>query len=81
MLYSHPRVAEAAVVGMPDAVYGEDIKAFVVLLPGEQAEEQEILHYCRERLKKFKSPKEVVFMESLPKSLVGKILRKKLRGM
>lgn len=81
VLYSHPKVSEAAVVGMPDAVYGEDIKAFVVLLPGEQAEAQEILHYCRERLKKFKSPKEVVFMESLPKSLMGKILRKELRGM
>ena len=81
VLYSHPKVSEAAVVGVPDAVYGEDIKAFVVLLPGQSAAEEEIIEFCRERLKRFKSPKEVVFLDSLPKSLVGKILRKELRKM
>ncbi len=82
VIYSHPKVSEAAVVGVADAVYGEDIKAFVVLLPGQSAvEEEEIIEFCRERLKRFKSPKEVVFLDSLPKSLVGKILRKELRKM
>ena len=80
-IYSHPKVSEAAVVGVPDEVYGENIKAFVVLLPGREANEEEIIQHCREKLKKFKSPREVVFLESLPKSLVGKILRKELRKM
>ncbi|MCF8024756.1 MAG: hypothetical protein K9K82_04620, partial [Desulfobacteraceae bacterium] len=56
-------------------------KAFVVLLPGQSATEEEIIDFCRERLKRFKSPKDVVFLDSLPKSLVGKILRKELRKM
>lgn len=81
VLYSHPKVSEAAVVGMPDEVYGENIKAFVVLLPGETAGAEEIIEYAQTKLKKFKSPKEVVFLEALPKSLVGKILRKELRKM
>lgn len=81
VIYSHPKVSEAAVVGMPDEVYGEEIKAFVVLLPDQSATEQEIIEHCRAKLKKFKSPKQVVFMDALPKSLVGKILRKELRKM
>ncbi|MBS3809725.1 MAG: long-chain fatty acid--CoA ligase [Desulfobacterales bacterium] len=81
VIYSHPKVSEAAVIGVPDEVYGEDIKAFVVLLPGQSAAEEEIIEHCRSRLKRFKSPREVVFMDSLPKSLVGKILRKELRRM
>lgn len=80
-VYSHPSVSEAAVVGVPDDIYGENIKAFVVLLPGKEASEEEIIAHCREKLKKFKSPSRVVFLESLPKSLVGKILRKELRKM
>jgi long-chain acyl-CoA synthetase len=79
VLHEHPKVSEAAVVGVPDEIYGENIKAFVVLMPGQQASVEEITAHCRERLKAFKSPKEVVFLDSLPKSLVGKILRKELR--
>ncbi len=81
VLYSHPSVNEAAVVGMPDEVYGENIKAFVVLAPGKSATAEEIIAYCQGKLKRFKSPKEVVFLQALPKSLVGKILRKELRKM
>jgi long-chain acyl-CoA synthetase len=81
VLYSHPAVSEAAVVGMPDDVYGEEIKAFVVLLPGKSATKEEIIEHCRAKLKSFKSPKQVVFLDALPKSLVGKILRKELRKM
>jgi len=81
VLYTHPAVSEAAVVGMPDDVYGEEIKAFVVLLPGKSATKEEIIEHCRAKLKSFKSPKQVVFLDALPKSLVGKILRKELRKM
>ncbi|RJQ71433.1 MAG: long-chain fatty acid--CoA ligase [Desulfobacteraceae bacterium] len=81
VLYSHASVAEAAVVGMPDEVYGEDIKAFIVLKPGKSATAEEIIAYCQGKLKRFKSPKEVIFIDALPKNLVGKILRKELRKM
>jgi long-chain acyl-CoA synthetase len=81
VLFAHPKVCEAAVVGVPDDVYGEDIKAFVVIRPGEQATQEEIIDCCRERLKGFKSPREVQFMDALPKNLVGKVLRKDLRVM
>ncbi len=79
VLYTHPKISEAAVIGIPDEVYGENIKAFVVLQPGQTAEPQEVIEYCQAKLKRFKSPKEVEFLEALPKSLVGKILRKELR--
>ncbi|MEE8373438.1 MAG: long-chain fatty acid--CoA ligase [Dehalococcoidia bacterium] len=81
VLFAHPKVSEAAVVGIKDDIYGEDIKAFVVLKPGMQATEAEITEHCKARLKDFKSPKELQFMEALPKNLLGKVLRKELRGM
>src|SRR5690606_7111390 len=81
VLYSHPSISEAAVVGVPDDVYGENIKAFVVLQPGQCATDTEIIEYCQAKLRRFKSPKEVVFLKALPKNLVGKILRKELRKM
>lgn len=81
VLYTHPSVAEAAVVGMPDEVYGEDIKAFVVLKQDKTATVQEIIAHCHDRLKRFKSPREVVFLDALPKNLVGKVLRKELRKL
>jgi len=80
VLFSHPKISEAAVIGMEDPIYGEDIKAFVVLMPGERAEAGEIRSYCAERLKTFKSPKEIEFLDALPKSLVGKVLKKELRN-
>lgn len=79
VLFGHPRVSEAAVIGMKDELYGEDIKAFVVLKPGEETTAGEIIEYCRERLTHFLLPKEVVFLKSLPKSLVGKVLKRELR--
>ena len=79
VLYHHPKVSEAAVIGIKDPVYGEEIKAFVVLKPGETASSEEIIEHCVKTLKRFKSPKVVEFMEALPKNLVGKILKKELR--
>ena len=81
VIYRFDKVSEAAVIGVEDPIYGEEIKAFVVLKPGQKADEREIIDHCVERLKKFKSPKTVRFLDALPKSLVGKVLKKELRKM
>ena len=78
-LYAHPKVAEAAVVGMKDPLMGEDVLAFVVLKDGQRASAEEIGAFCESRLARFKCPKQIRFVDSLPKSPVGKILRKELR--
>jgi long-chain acyl-CoA synthetase len=79
VLYAHPKVAEAAVVGMKDELMGEDVLAFVVLRSGERASAEEIGAFCEGRLARFKCPKQIRVVESLPKSPIGKILRKELR--
>ena len=79
VLFAHPKVLEACAIGVPDAYSGERIKAFVVLKPGETATEEEIIEYCRQNLVKYKVPKYIEFVEALPKSAVGKILRKELK--
>ena len=81
VLFEHPKVLEACAVGIPDPYRGETIKAFVVLKPGESLTEEEVIKYCSEKLAKYKVPKKVEFMASLPKSGVGKVLRKELRAM
>ncbi|MDI6772066.1 MAG: long-chain fatty acid--CoA ligase [bacterium] len=78
VLFAHPAVLEAALVGIPDPHKGEVGRAFVVLRPGAQATEEEILAHCRERLARYKVPKGIEFRESLPKSLIGKVLRRVL---
>ena len=80
VLYTHPKVKEAAVVGLPHEEYlGEKIKAYIVLKEGETATAEEIIQYCRDQLSKFKVPKEIEFRDQLPKTLVGKVLRRVLR--
>ncbi|HEY7037865.1 MAG TPA: long-chain fatty acid--CoA ligase [Methylomirabilota bacterium] len=79
VLYAHPAIAEAAVVGMKDPMMGEDVLAFVVLKDGRQASAEEIVAFCGSRLARFKCPKQVRFVPSLPKSPIGKVLRKELR--
>jgi long-chain acyl-CoA synthetase len=78
ILYKHPAVLEAAAVGVPHSSKGEVVKAFVVLRPGTTATAQEIVDHCRANLAPFKVPVEVVFRESLPKTLIGKVLRRVL---
>ena len=79
VLYQHPKVAEAVSVGVPDEYRGETVKAFIVLRQGETATEREIIDFCKTRLTGYKIPMLVEFRDSLPKSAVGKILRKILR--
>lgn len=79
VLYTHPKVALAAVVGLPDPHTGEKIKAFIQLRPGVQATEEEILDFCKERMTGYKRPRSVEFRESLPTSVVGKVLRRVLK--
>ena len=79
VLFQHPRVSEAAVIGIKDEVYGENVKAFVVLKPGQEVAAEEVIEYCRTKLNSFLAPKEVVFTKALPKNLLGKVLKKELR--
>jgi long-chain acyl-CoA synthetase len=79
VLYAHPAIAEAAVVGMKDPLMGEDVLAFVVLKDASAASADEIMVFCESRLARFKCPKQVRFVPSLPKSPIGKVLRKELR--
>ena len=78
VLFEHPDVSEAVAVGVPDEYRGESVKAFVVRRPGSTVTETEILAFCLERLAPYKAPKELEFRESLPKSTVGKLLRRVL---
>jgi long-chain acyl-CoA synthetase len=78
VLYEHPKVMEAAAIGVPIGGADQRAKVFVVLRPGETASEEEMLEFCRERLAKYKVPKYVEFRKELPKTMVGKILRREL---
>jgi long-chain acyl-CoA synthetase len=80
VLYMHPQVAEAVALGVPDQYRGETVKAFVVLKPGQSADAEDIIAFCRQHLAAYKAPKLVEFRDSLPKSAVGKLLRKVLRA-
>ncbi|MFH1115029.1 MAG: long-chain-fatty-acid--CoA ligase [Pseudomonadota bacterium] len=79
VLYSYPKVALAAVIGVPDELKGEVPKAYIILKQGETATEQEIIDYVKTRIAKFKAPRLVEFVESLPQGPSGKILKRELR--
>jgi long-chain acyl-CoA synthetase len=78
VLFEHPDVSEAVAVGVPDEYRGETVKAFIVRRPGSTVTETEILAFCLERLAPYKAPKALEFRETLPKSTVGKLLRRVL---
>lgn len=82
VLYRHPAILEAAVIGVPDSYRGETVAAFVVLKVGYEPSEQtreDILAFCKQELTAYKRPRSLEFRQSLPKTLVGKILRRELR--
>ncbi|HYP54428.1 MAG TPA: long-chain fatty acid--CoA ligase [Pyrinomonadaceae bacterium] len=78
VLYRHPKVEAAAVVGVPDELYGEEVAAFVVLKAGEQATDEELISFCRAHLADFKCPKKIRFVEEMPKGPTGKVLKREL---
>jgi long-chain acyl-CoA synthetase len=79
VLYGHRAVREVAVVGVPDAYRGETVKAFVSLRQGERAEADELIAFCRERMAAYKYPRQIEFVDELPRTASGKVLRRVLR--
>jgi long-chain acyl-CoA synthetase len=81
ILFQHPKVLEACTIGVPDQYRGETVKAYVVVKPGETLSAEEVIQYCREKLAPYKAPKMIEFIDALPKSAVGKVLRREVREM
>jgi long-chain acyl-CoA synthetase len=79
VLYGHEAVREAAVVGVPDAYRGESVKAFVSLKPGAEVDADTLIAYCKERMAAYKYPRQIEFIDELPKTASGKVLRRELR--
>jgi long-chain acyl-CoA synthetase len=79
VLESHPKISEAAVVGIPNAEYGEAVKAFIVLVKGQETTQEEIIEFCKSKMAGYKKPKEIEFVNSLPRNTVGKVLKYKLK--
>lgn len=79
VLFDHPKILEACTIGVPDAYRGESVKAFIVLKPGESLTDTEVISFCKDKLAAYKVPKEVEFLSELPKSAIGKILRRELK--
>ena len=80
VLYTHPAVREAAVIGVADAYRGENVKACVSLIQGASVHEDELIAHCRERLASYKVPRILAIMSDLPKTVSGKIQRAALRA-
>jgi len=80
VLFDHPKVLEACTIGVPDAYRGESVKAFIVLKAGENLTAGEVIAYCKDKLAAYKVPRDIEFLPELPKSAIGKILRRELKA-
>jgi long-chain acyl-CoA synthetase len=79
VLYEHEAVREAAVVGVPDEYRGESVKAFVSLRPGRTVSEEDLIAFTKERMAAYKYPRQIEFLDEIPKTVTGKLLRRELR--
>jgi len=80
-LEAHPAIAEVSVIGIPDSKYGEEVMAFIVRRPDQELVEEDIIEFAKAKMTPFKAPSQVKFIDALPKSLVGKVLKKELRKL
>jgi acyl-CoA synthetase (AMP-forming)/AMP-acid ligase II len=81
VIYSHPEVLEAAVIGVPDRQWGEAVKAVVVVKPGSRLAAEKLIEFCHDRLSAYKVPKSVDIRSSLPHTEIGKVNKAKLKEM
>ena len=81
VLHSHPLIDEAVIIGIPDSEWGQEPRAIVALKEGAQLTEKEIIDYTKPLLAGFKRPRSVVFVDALPRNVMGKVLRKQLREL
>ena len=79
VLFTHPKIVEAAVIGLPDPIWGEEVVAVIVPQPGEKLTPEDVQEFCKQRLASYKTPREVKFREDLPKTLTGKVIKKALK--
>ena len=79
VLYTHPKVVEVAVVGIPDEIRGESVRAYISLKEGAVATGEEIRRFCRQHMADYKLPKQIIFLDSLPKTATGKIRKEDLK--
>jgi fatty-acyl-CoA synthase len=81
LLIGHPQLADAAVVGVEDAAFGQRLRAFAVPRDGARVSEEELVAYLRERLARYKLPREVVFLDAIPRNPTGKVLKRQLQAL
>jgi fatty-acyl-CoA synthase len=79
LLADHEAIEEAAVVGVPDEEFGQRLKAFVVLRDGAELNEADVQQYVKENLARYKAPREVIFLQQLPRNATGKVLKRELQ--